>query len=71
MVLRTNSDSIPTQHSLIGFTTENECVYCAVGTKYLNPVRSTLFFKRLRTTSIISGAETTYQDQETVWKCSN
>jgi len=38
MALGTNSDSIPTQHSLIGFTTENECVYCAVGTKYLNPI---------------------------------
>jgi len=47
MVLGTNSDSIPTQHSLIVFTTENEGVYCAVGTEYSHPIRLTFFFKRL------------------------
>jgi thioredoxin-related protein len=35
IVLGTTSNSIPTQRSLIGFTTENECVYCEVRTKYV------------------------------------
>jgi hypothetical protein len=45
---RTNSDYFPTQHC---FTTEMECVYCAVRTEYLNVIQCIFVLNGLNKTT--------------------
>jgi len=37
--LKTNNDYFPIQNQLTGFIAENECVYCAVRTEYLDIIQ--------------------------------